>query len=34
MDIVLYLEQQVNLLGWEFSYGNKANLNLLQEDKD
>jgi len=34
MDIVLYLEQEVKLLGWEFSYGNKSNLNLLEADKD
>ena len=29
MDIVDYIEQEVEKLGWIFSYGNKANQNLL-----
>lgn len=37
MDIVDYIEQEVEKLGWIFSYGNKANQNLLlstiQEDE-
>lgn len=37
MDIVDYIEQEVEKLGWVFSYGNKANQNLLvstiQEDE-
>jgi hypothetical protein len=35
MDIIDYIEEQVELLGWVFSYGNKANQNLLvSEIKD
>lgn len=32
MDIVDYIEQEVEKLGWVFSYGNKANQNLLLSD--
>ena len=34
MDIVLFIQQEVELLGWVFSYGNKSNINLLEGDKD
>ena len=34
MDIVLFIQQEVELLGWEFSYGNKSNINLIDGDKD
>ena len=32
MDIVDYIEQEVETLGWVFSYGNKANQNLILSD--
>ena len=32
MDIVDYIEQEVEKLGWVFSYGNKANQNLIVSD--
>lgn len=32
MDIVDYIEQEVKTLGWIFSYGNKANQNLIVSD--
>ena len=34
MDIVLFIQQEVELLGWVFSYGNKSNINLIDGDKD
>lgn len=34
MDIVKYIEQETEALGWVFSYGNTANQNLLESDKD
>ena len=32
MDIVDYIEQEVEKLGWVFSYGNQANQNLILSD--
>lgn len=32
MDIIDWIEQAVETLGWVFSYGNKANQNLLMSD--
>lgn len=34
MDIVKYIEQETETLGWFFSYGNVANQNLLESEKD
>ena len=34
MDINLYLELEVETLGWHFSTGNQANIDLLQSDKE
>lgn len=34
MDIVKYIEQEAEALGWVFSYGNSANHNLLESQKD
>lgn len=34
MDIVKYIEQEVKALGWVFSYGNAANQNLIESEKD
>ena len=34
MDIVLFIQQEVELLGWVFYYGNKSNINLIEGDKD
>lgn len=34
MDIVKYIEQEVETLNWIFSYGNTANQNLIEGEKD
>lgn len=34
MDVVKYIQTEVEALGWTFSYGNKANQNLLESNKD
>ena len=34
MDIVKYIQAEVETLGWIFSYGNTANQNLINSKKD